>query len=129
MPGGPAADAVLLVDDEETIRSTAGRVLKRAGHRVHLAAGAAEAQEIWDREWAGVVVLVTDLELGGVDGATLATQCRQVRPDLHVILMSGYSVEEIRARHALPEDFRFLPKPFTAAELLEMLRPCFATRP
>jgi two-component system cell cycle sensor histidine kinase/response regulator CckA len=121
-----AAGAVLFVDDEDTIRSTATRVLQRAGHRVLVAADAAEAQEIWDRESAGVAVLVTDLELGGIDGATLAGRCRETRPDLHVILTSGYSVEEVRARRVLPGDFRFLPKPFTAAELLGMVHPFLA---
>lgn len=116
------ARTVLLVDDEETIRNTACRVLARAGHRVLTATGATEAEAVWAREGGSIAVLVTDVELGGTDGATLAARCRRDRPDLPVILTSGYSADELRAAGSLPDDCRFLPKPFTAPELLALVR-------
>jgi two-component system, cell cycle sensor histidine kinase and response regulator CckA len=114
--------AVLLVDDEATIRDTAARVLRRAGFQVFVAADAAHGGTVWAREKASIAVLVTDLELGEIDGVALALKCREDRADLPVVLTSGYSVDEIRAARSVPEDCRFLPKPFTAAELLELVR-------
>lgn len=121
MTGGDAR-AILLVDDEETIRGTAGRVLKRGGFAVFTAASAEEAGEIWARESASIGLLVTDVELGGMDGVTLATRCLSERPGLAVVLTSGYAVDELRARRPVPEGCRFLAKPFTAPELLETAR-------
>jgi DNA-binding NtrC family response regulator len=115
--------AVLLVDDEETIRSTAARVLKRGGIAVFTAATAEEAGEIWARESGAIGALVTDVELGGVDGVTLAARCLEDRPGLPVVLTSGYAADELRARRPVPEGCRFLAKPFTALELLEVVRP------
>lgn len=120
---GTGARAILLVDDEETIRSTAGRVLKRGGLAVFTAASAEEAGEIWARESGAIGVLVTDVELGGVDGVTLAARCLEDRPGLPVVLTSGYAPDELRARRSVPDGCRFLAKPFTALELLEVVRP------
>jgi two-component system cell cycle sensor histidine kinase/response regulator CckA len=121
-------DAVLLVDDEESIRSTVRRVLSRAGYRVIVAADAGAAEAIWEAEAASIAVLLTDLELGGVDGAALAARFRAARPDLAVIVTSGYGADQVRAAHDLPPEARFLPKPFTTAELLEALRPLLPGR-
>jgi DNA-binding NtrC family response regulator len=121
------ARAILLVDDEETIRSTAGRVLKRGGFAVFTAASAEEAREIWTRESRAIGVLVTDVELGGIDGVTLATRCLEERPGLPVILTSGYAADELRARRPVPDGCRFLAKPFTAVELLDLVRPLLAS--
>ena len=117
-PGG----TVLLVDDEETIRSTAGRLLRRAGYRVLTATSAEEAEAVWAGEAGSIGILISDVELGGIDGATLAARFRQDRPGLPVVLTSGYSTEELRTAHPAPDGCRFLPKPFTAAELLDLVR-------
>jgi DNA-binding NtrC family response regulator len=117
------ARAILLVDDEESIRSTAARVLRRGGFAVITAASAEEAGEIWGRESGSIGVLVTDVELGGIDGVTLAARCLEDRPGLPVVLTSGYAAGELRARRPIPEGCRFLAKPFTAVELMEEVRP------
>jgi DNA-binding NtrC family response regulator len=119
----PHGRAILLVDDEDTIRSTSARVLKRDGFTVFTAASAEEAGEIWGRESGSIGVLVTDVELGGMDGVTLAARCLEERPGLPVVLTSGYAADELRARRPVPDGCRFLAKPFTAIELLDLVRP------
>ncbi len=113
---------MLLVDDEETIRSTAGRLLKRAGYRVLTATSAEEAEAVWAGEAGSIGLLISDVELGGTDGATLAARFRQDRPGLPVVLTSGYNAEELRTTRPAADGCHFLPKPFTAAELLDLVR-------
>lgn len=120
---GSGVRAILLVDDEESVRSTAARVLRRGGFAVFTAASAEEAAGIWARESGAIGVLVTDVELGGVDGVTLAARCLEDRPRLPVVLTSGYAADELRARRPVPDGCRFLAKPFTALELVEVVRP------
>ena len=126
---GSGARAILLVDDEETIRGTAGRVLRRAGYIVFTAASAEEAGEIWIRESGSIGLLVTDVELGGVDGVTFASRCLEDCPGLPVVLTSGYAAAELRATRPVPEACQFLAKPFTAIELMEAVRPLLESSP
>lgn len=114
--------AILLVDDDDSVRITMRRVLERSGYRVLAVDGAAAAEEAWAREGTTIIALITDVMLVGVDGASLARRLREERPDLPVIVVSGYTGEAIRELGDLPPGVHFLEKPFTIDALLAVLR-------
>lgn len=112
---GPAG-AILLVEDEATLRRLAQRILEREGHRV-LAADCAEAAlEMLAEAAAPPRALVTDVAMPGEDGLTLARRLRDRWPGLPVLLLSGYA-EAMLDEPPEAAGMAFLAKPFAPADL------------
>ena len=111
----PRALSVLLVDDEELVRSGVAEMLREIGHRVTVAGGGAEAL---NRLAAGAVIdaVITDYKMPGIDGAELARRVNAMRPGTPVLLVTGYTGSTHSAPH-LPR----LEKPFRRAELAAAL--------
>ena len=107
---------VLLVEDEDPVRSFASRALRLRGYEVFEAASAEEAMELLSDTANHVDVLVSDVVMPGMDGPTFATHARQMRPGLRVIFISGYAEDSFR-RNLVDHDFLFLPKPFSLTDL------------
>ena len=108
-PPGPGT--VLMVEDEETLRTVVDRILTDEGYRVITAASGEEAMELSDAEPGPIDLLVSDVVLGGMTGPELAAQLKARRPGLKTLLMSGYAGMPIG-----PVD-DFLAKPFSPFEL------------
>ena len=120
-----AAGALLLVDDEDSVRRLAERALARQGWRV-IAADSAEAALAALGERAGAPrlrAIVTDLAMPGMDGMALIQAVRQLlgRPDLPAILASGYADPALRQALLQDSAIQFLAKPYTPRALLEAL--------
>jgi two-component system NtrC family sensor kinase len=108
LPRG-AGQQVLLVEDNAAVRRTFERLLKRLGYEVTSAASAEEAEGLALTQ--PFALLLTDMMLPGISGAELAERMRQRRPQIRVILMSGYTEDEQIRRRAAHGALRFLPKP------------------
>lgn len=117
----PRAQTILVVDDEEMVRVSTGRMLERRGFTVVLAADGHEALELLRR---GLVVdlLLTDIVMPEIYGTDLLRLARELRPGLPVLLMSGFADQRNRGHEALPEGVPFLAKPFGLGELLAKVR-------
>ncbi len=113
------AATILLVEDEEAVSDLIAMALGWNGHRLHLAANAADALRLWAERQSEIDLLITDVVMpGGMSGCELADRLRAERPGLPVIVMSGYNAETSEAdfgRVAAP--VRFLTKPFALEEL------------
>lgn len=120
------AALVLLVDDEETVRRMGARQLERLGHRVVTAADGLEALTAVKAE-PGIQAVLMDLTMPRVDGAEALVEMRRLRPDLPVILSSGYHAESLSDR--LPEDTPFIQKPYRREELAAVLAAALAPAP
>jgi two-component system, cell cycle sensor histidine kinase and response regulator CckA len=108
---------VLLVEDEEAVRSFAARALGQRGYNVLSATTGAEALEVFDKHHGDVDLVVSDVVMPEMDGPTLFEKLRRERPDLKVIFISGYAEDAFRRHLAENEDFMFLQKPFDLKEL------------
>src|SRR5688572_3280442 len=105
----------LIVDDEVFARLFAIQVLLDEGFTVIEAEDAQEGLEMLDRN-DDVAVVLTDVKMpGDMDGIGLSEWVRQNRPDVAVVLTSGQV--EVHATH-LPQNARFLPKPYSAHALM-----------
>jgi two-component system cell cycle sensor histidine kinase/response regulator CckA len=113
---------VLLVEDEDAVRSFASRALSTRGYTVLEAANGAEALEIMDREHGQVDLVVSDVVMPGMDGPTLLRHLRERNPGIRIVFMSGYAEEAFRKNLGEDEDFIFLPKPFTLKKLAETVK-------
>ena len=124
-PAAPAAQeggAVLFVDDEPALRDLAVRTLRPAGYEVLTAADGREALEVLRARPAYVLVVVLDLTMPGLDPDETLRAMRAERPDLPVILSSGYGEQEVTRRFAGADLAGFLQKPYRPHQLIEIIR-------
>jgi signal transduction histidine kinase/ActR/RegA family two-component response regulator len=113
----PAARGILLVEDDDAVRRVARRTLERAGHTVAEATTGAEALDMARELGSRIELVVSDIVMPEMNGIELYRRLARQRPDLAVVLMSGYSENEI---HGDVHDTGavFLAKPFTPEQLL-----------
>ncbi len=112
-------EVVLVVEDDNAVRSTVVSVLEELDYRVISAPTAAEALEILEFN-ASIDLLLTDVVLGGTaSGPELAQRAREARAGLRVAFMTGYADQHLSQ---LGRDARVLKKPFRAPELARFLR-------
>ena len=118
LPGSQAAAGlrVLLVEDDGAVRNILERGLKRHGVVTVAAPDALTALAILDGD-TPFDVIVSDVMMPGMDGVELASRALQMRPDLAVVLMSGFAEPPLH-RAASAQGVRFLSKPFALADLL-----------
>jgi two-component system cell cycle sensor histidine kinase/response regulator CckA len=110
-------DTILLVEDEEAVRSFAARALRMRGYHVLEAGGGEEALEIVRKDEADIHLLITDVVMPNMDGPTLVRHVKALKPGLAVIFMSGYAEEAFRRNDQNSGDIHFLPKPFGLKQL------------
>ena len=110
-------ETILLVEDEEAVRSFAARALKLRGYNVIEASGGEEALEIVRTNPSPIRLLITDVVMPMMDGPTLVRNVRALKPEIRIIFMSGYAEETFRRNDEKVEDLHFLPKPFGLKQL------------
>ncbi|MQX35219.1 response regulator [Roseospira navarrensis] len=121
------AGTILLVEDEVPVRLFAARALRNKGYSV-IEAGTGEAALDVLEDQPSLVLLITDMVMPGIDGATLARRVRESRPDLPVIITSGYSEDAARGDILEQPAIHFLPKPFSLKLLAETVKDILAGR-
>jgi CheY-like chemotaxis protein len=118
------AGAVLVVDDEETVRSVAAKVLERHGFTVHLASGGVEAMRMLRAAPDAVNLVVLDMTMPDMSGPLTLQELLRIKPTLKVLMSSGYSVED-----SIPQTdaaVGFIQKPYRPAELVRAVRHALA---
>src|SRR5918992_519408 len=121
-------ETILLVDDEESLRVAARRMLQRAGFTVLQASDGADALRVLAEHNGPLHALVTDVVMPGVGGPELVRRLREVRPDLPTLFISGYTEEGVRTQGALHPDAAYLEKPFSPEDLVRKVREVLAAR-
>jgi two-component system, cell cycle sensor histidine kinase and response regulator CckA len=107
--------AILVVDDEEAVRSVERRTLEAAGYVVTEAASGLEGIAALDQP-GQIDLLLVDLEMPGLSGDEMVRQIRTKRPDLPVLYVTGY-IDRLMNARPLWEGEAFLEKPFTVEGL------------
>jgi CheY-like chemotaxis protein len=115
-------ETVLVVEDDQFVRSYTVNCLQSLGYRVISAIDGGDALQKL-ANGSDVDVLFTDIVMpGGVNGWELAERAVKARPDLHVLLTSGYALETLAASGRLPTGMAILNKPYRKADLARRLR-------
>jgi PAS domain S-box-containing protein len=120
--GEPHRETVMVVDDEESIRSLVARVLRREGYRVLEASSSEEALSVAGGFAGEIALIVSDVMLPRMRGTELVVALRASRPSLRALLMSGYTDDPALSAGSLPKGDGFLQKPFSLAALLQTVR-------
>lgn len=109
---------MLVVEDEEQVRTMITRLLEKRGYSVLAAQDGREALRLVQDRIDDLALVVTDMIMPIMGGAALIAALRKLRPDLPVLCMTGYTREEVQSSDDLPES-AFIEKPFSPAVFLE----------
>jgi CheY-like chemotaxis protein len=113
---------VLLVDDEEAIRSVAKRMLERIGFQVVAASDGREAVELFGKHAEQLACVVMDLTMPHMDGDVASREMRRIDQSVPVILSSGYNQQELSERFAGKGMAGFIQKPYQLVQITEVIR-------
>jgi len=117
---------ILLVEDEDGLRSLNARGLRSRGYSVIEAANGLEAMEALQAKDGAVDLVVSDVVMPEMDGPTLLRAMRDRNPALKIIFVSGYAQDAFGGSLPENEQFAFLPKPFTLTQLLTTVKETMA---
>jgi PAS domain S-box-containing protein len=115
-------ETILFVDDEEVLRFTGAQMLHQLGYRVVLAANAAEALEIFLDKRDSIDLVITDKTMPKMTGFELARAIKNLRPDIPIVLCTGYSETEDMAVAEAIGISQFVMKPLRKKALAETVR-------
>jgi len=113
---------VLLVDDEESVRSLGTRMLERIGFQSLVATDGQEALELYEARSKDIVLVLLDLTMPCMDGEEAFQHLRKINSKVRVVMTSGYTETEIAPRFAGKRLCGFLQKPYTLDTLTKCLR-------
>ncbi len=118
---------VLVVEDDPAVRMLVVRALPKLGFTASSAGNGAEALSLFQANPLDYVLILTDLKLPGMEVGDMIRAIQAVRPELAVILMTGYPREKVAEKVGKAHLAGFVPKPFTletlAAEIRSVLAP------
>jgi CheY-like chemotaxis protein len=116
------SETVLVVDDQEQVRTLVRSVLKRHGYHVLEVNNAAHALALSDRHVSKIDLLLTDVVMPQMSGKQLADRLVDSRGEMKILYMSGYTDNSVIRHGLLESDVAFLQKPLTPASLLSKVR-------
>jgi two-component system, cell cycle sensor histidine kinase and response regulator CckA len=123
----PSADltgrgTILLVEDEDSVRSLGARALTSRGYSVLQAASGIEALQIVEQNGANIDLVISDVVMPEMDGPTMFGELRKRGVKAKVIFVSGYAEDAFAKNLPEGEDFGFLAKPFSLKQLIEAVK-------
>ncbi|MCE9584577.1 MAG: response regulator [Planctomycetes bacterium] len=121
-PGYDGTETILLVEDDDAVRSVAATILKRSGYRILEARDPEEAQMICDTTSEPIELLLTDVVMPHLSGPALGKILAARMPGLKILCMSGYTDEAVIRHGLLESGIAFLQKPLSPVSLSRKVR-------
>lgn len=121
-PETRGTETILLVEDDEQVRTLASRVLRKHGYGILEAENGGEALLLCEQHEGAIDLLFTDVVMKHMSGAQLAERLARIRPDLRVLFMSGYTDDLLAPHGVLEPGVAFVQKPLTPEVVLRRVR-------
>lgn len=117
-----SSDAVLVVEDEPDLLWATSQIFKTLGYEVYEASSGEQALEIL-RKGSKISLMFTDILMpGGMNGIALARKLRESNRNIQIILASGYPLPALKEEHGDLDEFQFLNKPYSVADIAKAIR-------
>jgi two-component system cell cycle sensor histidine kinase/response regulator CckA len=113
-------ELIMMVDDEKIVLDIASAALETNGYRVIAADGGTQAVAVFRQQAQDIQAVIVDWMMPGMDGAATIKSLKEIRPDVRVIISSGFRAR-MRGSPMLDEACGFLPKPYSDEKLLKLL--------
>jgi DNA-binding response OmpR family regulator len=113
---------ILLADDDAAVRDFVRRALSSDGHTVYTADDGTEALKILDVHGAAIGIIVTDLDMPGLDGISLAREARARHPGVAIVFMTAFSDQLDRIKTLGTSRITGLAKPFPLDKIKQVVR-------
>jgi len=122
IPFSPSSEKVLLIDDEDVVIAVMKQALEFFGYTVEANKSSIEAVEVFRKNPDHYDLVITDMTMPGITGDKVAKELIMVRPDIPIILFTGYSdlIDENKAKALGIKEF--VMKPIDSGELAEIVR-------
>ncbi|MFC3207120.1 response regulator [Aquamicrobium soli] len=120
---------LLIVEDDESVRTLSARAFERAGHSVDIAEDGLQGLSLITAAEGGYDIVVSDIRMPAMDGIEMAKAAASRFPGLKIVLMTGYADQRERAEELDGVILDVVQKPFTLAEIrarVERALVCFA---
>jgi PAS domain S-box-containing protein len=121
-------ETILLVEDDEMVRSLTARILRQCGYKVLEAPGGPEAMAIARSFREPIHLLLTDVEMPHMNGRELAAGITALMPDTRIMFMSGHTEDDVIHHGVSENEWVFLQKPFTPETLSKEIRGILESR-
>jgi PAS domain S-box-containing protein len=121
-PAPRGFETLLLVEDDESVRTLAGRILRRQGYNLLEAADGIKALRLAQEFSGDIHLVITDVVMPGMSGSEMVSQLEAARPGIKSLYISGYTDDTIVYHGILDSNVVFLQKPFTIERLLYKVR-------
>lgn len=115
-------ETILVVEDDEPVLEYMKEMLEDNGYRILLAKDGFEAVRVFGEHRGEISLVIMDMGLPRMSGAHVISELKMMMPDVRIIFMSGYIEPEVKAEIFEAGIKEFLPKPFSAEELLEKVQ-------
>jgi PAS domain S-box-containing protein len=126
---GGGSDTILVVEDEDAVRSLVGRILRKAGYTVLESSNGEEALDAFRENQDQIQAVVTDVIMPRMSGPELARKLADLVPDLPILYMSGYTQDEVLDVGLSREGTAFIQKPMSPVTLTRKIRELLDSRP
>ncbi|MCB1069724.1 MAG: response regulator [Kiritimatiellae bacterium] len=118
----PGTETILIVEDEDTVRKLAEKMLLLKGYRILTAANGHEALVLYRQHAGEIDLILSDVVMPGMSGRALTEAIREISPDVPIVYMSGYARNSIEDSDVSINEETFVQKPFTPAVLYRKIR-------
>lgn len=115
-------DTVLVVDDEEIVRTMASKMLARMGFQTLVASEGWEAIRLYEKYGSEIGCVLLDLRMPGIDGEETFSRLKELDPEVRVLFSSGHTELDLRNKKYEGEHHGFLPKPYQYSVLETQVR-------
>ncbi len=116
------SETILIVEDEEAVRTLLSAILKEYGYHVHEAENGLDAIRLFKALKNEVNLIITDLVMPRMNGSELADHMKMSKPEIKILFMSGYTDTAIVQQEFLDSKALFIQKPFYPVEIVQKIR-------